>query len=91
MSYTNLRLQGSYVIDDIKMIYVLLQTLSKTSPLVKKLFINKVQWKHIRLFMNAAQYHRKIMYKIHSKLNILKKKLKLTQHTDWYEFEITPD
>lgn len=35
MSYTNLRLQESYVIDDIIMIYVLLQTLSKTSPLVK--------------------------------------------------------
>lgn len=46
MSYTNLRLQESYVIDDIIMIYVLLQTLSKTSPLVKKRFINKVQWKH---------------------------------------------
>lgn len=36
MSYKNLRLQGSYVIDDIIMIYVLLQTLSKTSPIVKK-------------------------------------------------------
>lgn len=35
MSYTNLRLQESYVIDDIIMIYVLLQTLLKTSPLVK--------------------------------------------------------
>lgn len=36
MSYTNLRLHESYVIDGIIMIYVLLQTLSKTSPLVKK-------------------------------------------------------